>query len=53
MGALAGAAIEGIHPDDSGNIWIVEDVGGTTVMNNGKESELVRLSGFVPLLRAI
>jgi hypothetical protein len=35
-GSLGRGGYEGIHPDDSGNIWIVEDVGGTTVMNNGR-----------------
>lgn len=35
-GSLGRAGYEGIHPDDMGNIWIVEDTGGTTVMNNGK-----------------
>lgn len=35
-GSLGRGGFEGIHPDDQGNIWIVEDVGGTTVMNNAK-----------------
>jgi hypothetical protein len=35
-GSLGRGGYEGIHPDDWGNIWIVEDVGGTTVMNNGR-----------------
>jgi Bacterial protein of unknown function (DUF839) len=35
-GSLGRGGYEGIHPDDQGNIWIVEDVGGTTVMNNGR-----------------
>ena len=35
-GSLGRGGYEGIHPDDLGNIWIVEDVGGTTVMNNGR-----------------
>jgi len=35
-GSLGRGGYEGIHPDDSGNIWIVEDVGGSTVMNNGR-----------------
>ena len=42
-GSLGRGGYEGIHPDDWGNILIVEDVGGTTVMNKWKESELVRL----------
>ena len=35
-GSLGQGGYEGIHPDDSGNIWIVEDVGGTTVLNKGR-----------------
>ena len=35
-GSLGRGGYEGIHPDDRGNIWIAEDVGGTTVMNNGR-----------------
>src|SRR6184192_678340 len=35
-GSLGRGGYEGIHPDDSGNIWLVEDVGGTTVQNNGR-----------------
>jgi Bacterial protein of unknown function (DUF839) len=35
-GSLGRGGYEGIHPDDSGNILIVEDVGGTTVQNNGR-----------------
>jgi hypothetical protein len=35
-GSMGRGGFEGIHPDDSGNVWIVEDVGGTTVMNNGR-----------------
>jgi hypothetical protein len=35
-GGLGRGGYEGIHPDDRGNILIVEDVGGTTVQNNGR-----------------
>jgi hypothetical protein len=35
-GSIGRAGYEGIHPDDQGDVWLVEDVGGTTVMNNGK-----------------
>ena len=35
-GSLGRGGYEGIHPDDWGNIRIVEDVGGTSVMNNAK-----------------
>ena len=35
-GSLGRGGYEGIHPDDGGNILIVEDVGGTTVLNNGR-----------------
>ena len=32
-GSMGRGGFEGIHPDDRGNIWIVEDVGGTTLMD--------------------
>src|SRR5262245_33917487 len=32
-GSMGRGGFEGIHPDDRGDIWIVEDVGGTTLMN--------------------
>jgi hypothetical protein len=32
-GSIGRGGFEGIHPDDQGNVWIVEDVGGTTLMN--------------------
>ena len=52
-GSLGRGGYEGIHPDDSGNIWIVEDVGGTTVMNNGRNPNSF-VYRFVPLhLRTI
>src|SRR4030095_9642080 len=35
-GSLGRGGYEGTHPDDWGNILIVEDVGGTTVLNNGR-----------------
>jgi secreted PhoX family phosphatase len=35
-GSLGRAGYEGIHPDDWGNILIIEDVGGTTVLNRGR-----------------
>jgi hypothetical protein len=35
-GSVGRGGYEGIHPDDLGNVWIVEDVGGTTVQNNGR-----------------
>ncbi|HEY4271064.1 MAG TPA: hypothetical protein VGM65_03595 [Candidatus Udaeobacter sp.] len=47
-GSLGRGGFEGIHPDDSGNIWIAEDVGGTTVMNNGKNPNSF-VYRFVPL----
>ena len=31
-GSLGRGGYEGIHPDDWGNILIIEDVGGTTVL---------------------
>src|SRR4029453_5016321 len=47
-GSLGRGGYEGIHPDDLGNIWIVEDVGGTTVMNNGRNPNSF-VYRFVPL----
>ena len=47
-GSLGRGGYEGIHPDDHGNIWIVEDVGGTTVMNNGRNPNSF-VYRFVPL----
>src|SRR4029453_14160676 len=35
-GSLGRGGYEGIHPDDWGNVWMVEDVGGTTVLNRGR-----------------
>jgi Bacterial protein of unknown function (DUF839) len=47
-GSLGRGGYEGIHPDDSGNIWIVEDVGGTLVLNNAKNPNSF-VYRFVPL----
>jgi len=47
-GSLGRGGYEGIHPDDQGNIWIVEDSGGTTVMNNGRNPNSF-VYRFVPL----
>ena len=47
-GSLGQGGYEGIHPDNSGNIWIVEDVGGTTVLNNGRNPNSF-VYRFVPL----
>src|SRR5947208_11817835 len=47
-GSLGRGGDEGIHPDDSGNIWIVEDVGGTLVLNNAKNPSSF-VYRFVPL----
>lgn len=47
-GSLGKAGYEGIHPDGSGNLWIVEDVGGTTVLNNGRNPNSF-VYRFVPL----
>ena len=35
-GSLGRGGYEGIHPDDWGNILIIEDVGGATVLNRGR-----------------
>jgi hypothetical protein len=47
-GSLGRGGYEGIHPDDRGNIWIVEDVGGTTVQNNGRNPNSF-IYRFVPV----
>src|SRR5437016_2261836 len=47
-GSLGRGGYEGIHPDDSGDIWIVEDVGGTLVLNNAKNPNSF-VYRFVPL----
>ena len=47
-GSLGRGGYEGIHPDDWGNIWIVEDVGGTLVLNNAKNPNSF-VYRFVPL----
>lgn len=36
-GILGKGGYEGIHPDDRGNLFIVEDVGGTTVASTAKQ----------------
>jgi hypothetical protein len=46
--SLGRAGYEGIHPDDWGNILIVEDVGGTTVLNSGRNPNSF-VFRFVPL----
>jgi hypothetical protein len=47
-GSLGRGGYEGIHPDDRGNILIIEDVGGTTVMNQGRNPNSF-VFRFVPL----
>jgi len=47
-GSLGQGGYEGIHPDNSGNIWMVEDVGGTLVLNNAKDPNSF-IYRFVPL----
>ena len=47
-GSLGRGGYEGVHPDDWGNVWIVEDVGGTTVMNSGRNPNSF-VYRFVPL----
>jgi hypothetical protein len=47
-GSLGRGGYEGIHPDDRGNIWIVEDVGGTTVLNRGRNPNSF-VYRFVPI----
>ena len=50
-GSLGRGGYEGIHPDESGNIWIVEDVGGTLVTNNAKNPNSF-VYRFVPLTQS-
>src|SRR5215831_9609952 len=47
-GSLGRGGFEGIHPDNWGNILIIEDVGGTTVMNQGRNPNSF-VYRFVPL----
>jgi hypothetical protein len=47
-GSLGRGGYEGIHPDNWGNILIIEDVGGTTVMNSGRNPNSF-VYRFVPL----
>jgi hypothetical protein len=47
-GSLGHGGYEGIHPDDWGNIFIVEDVGGTTVLNRGRNPNSF-VYRFVPI----
>jgi hypothetical protein len=47
-GSLGRGGFEGIHPDDLGNVWVVEDVGGTTVTNKGRNPNSF-VYRFVPL----
>jgi len=47
-GSLGRGGYEGIHPDDCGNILIIEDVGVTTVMNQGRNPNSF-VFRFVPL----
>src|SRR5205809_3345452 len=47
-GSLGRGGYEGIHPDDWGNILIVEDVGGITVLNRGRNPNSF-IYRFVPM----
>ena len=47
-GSLGQGGFEGIHPDGLGNVWLVEDVGGTTVLNKGRNPNSF-VYRFVPL----
>jgi hypothetical protein len=47
-GSLGRGGYEGIHPDDWGDIVIVEDVGGTTVLNTGRNPNSF-VYRFVPI----
>jgi hypothetical protein len=50
-GSLGQGGYEGIHADDWGNMLIVEDVGGTLVLNNAKNPNSF-VYRFVPLNRS-
>ena len=47
-GSMGRGGYEGIHTDDWGNILIIEDVGGTTVLNRGRNPNSF-VFRFVPL----
>jgi Alkaline phosphatase PhoX len=47
-GSLGRGGYEGIHPDDRGNILVIEDVGGTTVLNRGRNPNSF-VYRFVPI----
>jgi len=47
-GSLGRGGYEGTHPDDWGNILIFEDVGGTTVLNRGRNPNSF-VYRFVPM----
>ena len=47
-GSLGRGGYEGIYPDDWGNILIIEDVGGTTVLNKGRNPNSF-VYRFVPI----
>lgn len=46
--SLGRGGFEGIHPDNRGNILVIEDVGGTTVTNKGRNPNSF-VYRFVPL----
>ena len=52
-GSMGNGGYEGIHPDSQGNLYIVEDIGGAVVTDNGTTDNQVRQPGsfvyrFVP-----
>jgi hypothetical protein len=46
-GSFGKAGYEGIHPDDHGNVYVVEDVGGSTVPDNGNATLVKQPNSFV------
>ena len=46
-GAIGTAGYEGVHPDSLGNIYLVEDTGGSTVVDNGTQTKVKQPNSFV------
>jgi len=46
-GSMGQGGYEGIHNDDQGNIIIVEDVGGSSVVDNGATTKVKQPNSFV------
>jgi hypothetical protein len=46
-GSFGKAGYEGIHSDDHGNLYIIEDVGGSTVPDNGNTTLVKQPNSFI------